>query len=166
MRFAILILAGLVGFSFCGAFAADPPNIIIVYTDDQGSVDAHCYGSTDLATPNIDRLAETGIRFTQMYAPSAICSASRAGLLTGQLPARAGVPSNVSSSKGNPGMPTEKVTIAELLKSGGYATGHIGKWHLGFYSWDYHPEWRGFDNWLVTLATRVVIFRFYKNLID
>ncbi|MDF1849802.1 MAG: sulfatase-like hydrolase/transferase [Verrucomicrobiales bacterium] len=124
--------------------SAEKPNIIIVYTDDQGSVDAHCYGSEDLATPNIDRLAETGVRFTQMYAPSAICSASRAGLLTGQLPARAGVPANVSSAKGNSGMPTEKVTIAELLKSGGYATGHIGKWHLG-YTPETMPNAQGFD---------------------
>ena len=100
----------------------------MVYTDDQGSVDAGCYGSDDLFTPTIDRLAETGIRFTNMYAPSAICSASRAGLLTGRIPARAGVPANVSSSKGKPGMPSSEITIAELLKNNGYATGHIGKW--------------------------------------
>ncbi|MEM6917146.1 MAG: sulfatase-like hydrolase/transferase, partial [Verrucomicrobiota bacterium] len=81
------------------------PNVILVYTDDQGSVDANCYGSTDIETPHIDRLAETGVRFTQMLAPSAICSASRAGLLTGQIPARAGVPANVSSQQGNSGMP-------------------------------------------------------------
>jgi arylsulfatase A-like enzyme len=124
--------------------SADAPNIIIVYTDDQGSVDANCYGATDLATPNIDRLAALGVRFTQMMAPSAICSASRAGLLTGQLPARAGVPANVSSLEGQAGMPTEKVTIAELLRSGGYATGHIGKWHLG-YTPETMPNAQGFD---------------------
>ena len=124
--------------------AAEKPNVIIVYTDDQGSVDANCYGATDLATPNIDRLAETGVRFTQMLAPSAICSASRAGLLTGQMPARAGVPANVSSAKGNSGMPTEKVTIAEALKKNGYATGHIGKWHLG-YTPETMPNAQGFD---------------------
>ena len=77
--------------------APEPPNVIIVYTDDQGSVDANCYGSKDLMTPNIDRLAATGVRFTEMRAPSAICSASRAGLMTGQMPPRAGVPGNVSS---------------------------------------------------------------------
>ena len=68
------------------------PNVIIIYTDDQGTLDANCYGSKDLVTPAHDKLAKTGIRFTQMYSPSAICSASRAGMLTGRFPARAGVP--------------------------------------------------------------------------
>ena len=72
-------------------------NVIIIYTDDQGTLDANCYGSKDLVTPAHDKLANTGIRFTQMYSPSAICSASRAGMLTGRFPARAGVPGNVSS---------------------------------------------------------------------
>jgi len=141
MRFLILLTAV---FTLPQLSAAEKPNVIIVYTDDQGSVDANCYGATDLATPNIDRLAETGVRFTQMLAPSAICSASRAGLLTGQMPARAGVPANVSSAKGNSGMPTEKVTIAEALKKNGYATGHIGKWHLG-YTPETMPNAQGFD---------------------
>ena len=141
MRFLILLTAV---FTLPQLSAAEKPNVIIVYTDDQGSVDANCYGATDLATPNIDRLAETGVRFTQMLAPSAICSASRAGLLTGQMPARAGVPANVSSAKGNSGMPTEKVTIAEALKKFGYATGHIGKWHLG-YTPKTMPNAQGFD---------------------
>ena len=66
--------------------SAAKPNVLLVYTDDQGSVDARCYGSKDLHTPTIDRIAETGIRFTNMYSPSAICSASRAGLLTGRIP--------------------------------------------------------------------------------
>ena len=120
------------------------PNVILVYTDDQGSVDAGCYGSNDLRTPTIDHLAETGIRFTNMYAPSAICSASRAGLLTGRIPARAGVPGNVSSSKGVAGMPSSEMTLAELFKSNGYATGHIGKWHLG-YTPETMPNGQGFD---------------------
>lgn len=124
--------------------AAEKPNVIIIYTDDQGSVDANCYGSKDLATPNIDRLAETGVRFTQMLAPSAICSASRAGLLTGRIPARAGVPSNVSSKEGEVGMPSEQVTMAELFGSAGYATGHFGKWHLG-YTPETMPNGQGFD---------------------
>ena len=141
MRFLILLTAV---FTLPQLSAAEKPNVIIVYTDDQGSVDANCYGATDLATPNIDRLAETGVRFTQMLAPSAICSASRAGLLTGQMPARAGGPANVSSAKGNSGMPTEKVTIAEALKKNGYATGHIGKWHLG-YTPETMPNAQGFD---------------------
>lgn len=126
-----------------GSLAAKP-NVIIVYTDDQGSVDANCYGSTDIETPHIDHLAETGVRFTQMLAPSAICSASRAGLLTGQIPARAGVPANVSSEKGNKGLPSAEFLLPELFKSNGYATGHIGKWHLG-YTTETMPNAQGFD---------------------
>ncbi|MEM7696812.1 MAG: sulfatase-like hydrolase/transferase [Verrucomicrobiota bacterium] len=123
---------------------AEKPNVLLIYTDDQGTVDANCYGSTDLATPAIDRLAETGVRFTQMYAPSAICSASRAGLMTGRYPARAGVPANVSSAKGNSGMPGTEMTLAELFRSVGYRTGHIGKWHLG-YTPETMPNAQGFD---------------------
>jgi len=120
------------------------PNVIVIYTDDQGSVDAGCYGADDLITPNMDRLAATGVRFTQMYAPSAICSASRAGLNTGRFPVRAGVPGNVSSEKGQPGMPTEEVTLAEMMHAAGYATGHVGKWHLG-YTPETMPNGQGFD---------------------
>ena len=126
------------------ASAAGKPNVIIIYTDDQGSVDANCYGAKDLVTPNIDRLAETGVRFTQMYAPSAICSSSRAGLMTGRIPPRAGVAGNVSSEKGKEGMPTGELTLAELMKSNGYTTGHIGKWHLG-YTPETMPNGQGFD---------------------
>jgi len=121
------------------------PNVIIIYTDDQGSVDANCYGASDLITPNIDRLAKTGVRFTQMLAPSAICSASRAGMMTGRFPARAGVPGNVSSAHGKAGMPVEEITIAEMLKANGYATGHVGKWHLG-YTPETMPNNQGFDS--------------------
>lgn len=110
----------------------DKPNVLLIYSDDQGTLDAACYGATDLTTSTIDRLASTGVRFTQMYAPSAICSASRAGLLTGRFSARAGVPGNVSSQRGVAGMPTSEVTIAEMLRDNGYRTGHVGKWHLGF----------------------------------
>jgi arylsulfatase A len=126
-------------------FAAEQPNVIVIYSDDHGSLDLNCYGSTDLDTPNLDRLADEGIRFTQMYSPSAICSASRAGLLTGRFPARAGVPGNVSSTKGVPGMPSNEITLAELLKTRGYTTGHVGKWHLGFTP-DTMPNGQGFDS--------------------
>ncbi|MEX0320588.1 MAG: sulfatase-like hydrolase/transferase [Puniceicoccaceae bacterium] len=123
---------------------AKQPNVLIIYTDDQGTVDLGCYGTEDIYTPHIDALAEQGVRFEQMYAPSAICSASRAGLLTGRFPARAGVPGNVSSTQGTPGMPVSMVTIAEMLKAAGYATGHIGKWHLG-YDEATMPNGQGFD---------------------
>ncbi len=133
-----LLASGLVS-----AMAA-PPNVLIIYTDDHGSIDANCYGATDLTTPTIDKLASTGVRFTQMLAPSAICSASRAGLMTGRIPPRAGVPANVSSEEGKSGMPQTEITIADLMKSAGYRTGHIGKWHLG-YTPETMPLGQGFD---------------------
>ena len=124
---------------------AKQPNILVIYTDDQGTLDANCYGSKDLITPTFDRLAKEGVRFTQMYSPSAICSASRAGLMTGRFPARAGVPGNVSSEKGKPGMPPSELTMAELFKQHGYRTGHVGKWHLG-YTPETMPNGQGFDS--------------------
>ena len=120
------------------------PNVIIIYTDDQGSIDVNCYGANDLHTPNMDKLAKTGIRFTQFYTAASVCSPSRAALLTGKTPLAAGLPGNTSSFKGHAGMPTEQVTIAEVLKENDYRTGHIGKWHLG-YSEPTMPNAQGFD---------------------
>lgn len=121
------------------------PNVIVIYTDDHGAVDLGCYGSRDLETPNLDALAKRGIRFTQMYAPSSICSPSRAGLLTGRYPYRAGAEGNVSSQPGTKGMPGEQITMAETFRAAGYVTAHIGKWHLG-YSEDTMPNAQGFDH--------------------
>lgn len=120
------------------------PNVIIIYTDDQGSIDANCFGANDLYTPNIDYLAETGVRFTQFYAAAAICSPSRAALLTGKTPLAVGLPGNASSYEGAAGLGTEQVTIAEKLKENGYKTGHIGKWHVG-YTPETMPNGQGFD---------------------
>ena len=123
---------------------ARQPNVIVIFTDDQGSVDAGCYGADDLETPNIDLLAKRGSRFTQFYAAAPVCSPSRAGLLTGRYPLRAGVPGNTTSVKGKPGMPGEQVTIAEVFKAAGYRTAHIGKWHLGYIP-EHMPNAQGFD---------------------
>lgn len=121
------------------------PNIIIIYTDDQGTLDMNNYGSTDLQTPNMDRLAKEGTKFTQFYSASPVCSPSRAALLTGKSPDKCGLASNASSQKGGKeGLPPEEVTIAEYLKEKGYATALIGKWHLG-YSNDMNPNAQGFD---------------------
>ncbi len=120
------------------------PNVIIILTDDQGSVDVNAYGATDLATPSMDKLASQGVRFSRFYTGSAVCSPSRACILTGMTPHSAGVPGNVSSIPGNKGMPSSRVTIAEMLKSEGYTTAHIGKWHLG-YSEETMPLSQGFD---------------------
>jgi arylsulfatase A len=120
------------------------PNVILVYADDQGSVDVNCYGAKDLMTPSLDGLAERGVRFTQFYAAAPVCSPSRAALMTGRVPQRAGVPGNVSSTLGHDGMPAEQVTIAEMMKKAGYVTGHIGKWHLG-YTPETMPNGQGYD---------------------
>jgi arylsulfatase A-like enzyme len=140
-----ILLAVTCGVALPSAHAREgQPNVIIIYTDDQGTADVGCYGGTDLQTPGIDRLAETGLRFTQFYAPAPVCSPSRAGLLTGRYPLSAGVPGNVSSSRGEAGMPADRVTIAEMLREAGYATAHIGKWHLG-YTPETMPNAQGFD---------------------
>ncbi len=124
---------------------ARKPNVVVIYTDDQGSIDVNAYGAKDLVTPAMDSLCRDGLRFTQFYSASAVCSPSRAALLTGRVPVRAGVPGNVSSHPGGRGaMPAEQVTMAEMFKTAGYATAHIGKWHLGFTP-PTMPNGQGFD---------------------
>jgi arylsulfatase A len=118
-----------------------PPNVILIFTDDQGSIDVNCYGAKDLHTPNLDDLARRGTRFTQFYVGAPVCSPSRAALLTGRCPQRAGVPSNVGQDNG---LPNEQVTIAETLKAVGYRTAIFGKWHLGHRK-ELSPLAQGFD---------------------
>lgn len=125
--------------------APKKPNVIIIYTDDQGTLDLNIYGAKDLYTPNIDALARRSVRFTQFYTAAPVCSPSRAALMTGRYPQRAQLASNASSDKGGKlEMPTTQVTMAEMFKSGGYATGHIGKWHMG-YTPAAMPNGQGFD---------------------
>ena len=121
------------------------PNVIVIYTDDQGSLDLNIYGARDLHTPNMDELAKKGVRFTQFYAAAPVCSPSRASLITGMYPQRAGLATNASSDRGGKSeMPGSQITIAEMFKSAGYKTGHIGKWHMG-YSPETMPNQQGFD---------------------
>ncbi len=142
---AIVALTGLLSpRSMAQGPETGQPNVIIVLTDDQGTLDMRAYGATDLETPQMDALAESGVRFTQFYAAAPLCSASRAGLLTGKYPLRAGVPENVSSEQGQAGMRTEEVTLAEVFRDAGYRTAHIGKWHLGFTP-ETMPNGQGFD---------------------
>lgn len=121
----------------------EKPNVIIIYTDDQGAIDLNCYGATDLVTPNMDALVNSGVKFTQFYG-APVCSPSRAGLLTGKTPQRAGVPGNVSPTNPRSGMPGSQYTMAEMFKDAGYKTGHIGKWHLGHPA-EKQPNAQGFD---------------------
>ncbi|MBI5395355.1 MAG: sulfatase-like hydrolase/transferase [Verrucomicrobia bacterium] len=148
-RLAWLLLA--VSSGICGHLtdvAAVPlkPNVIVILTDDQGSVDAGCYGAKDLATPAMDSLAARGVRFTQFYSGAPVCSPSRASLLTGRYPLHCGVPNNCASQRDGKGaLPAIEVTMAEMFKAAGYATAHVGKWHLG-YTPDTMPNAQGFDH--------------------
>ncbi len=125
---------------------ARQPNVVVLLTDDQGTLDANCFGSKDLHTPHIDKLAATGVRFTQAYAHTVCCS-SRAALMTGRHPQRCNVNSwtqgNMHSANGI-NMHLSEVTIAEALKAGGYRTALFGKWHLGAHR-DFGPMKQGFD---------------------
>ena len=124
-RFAYTVLQFLFAAS---AFSASP-NILIVYVDDLGYGDTAAYGHPLVTTPHIDRLAKEGVRFTQFYAPSALCSPSRAGLLTGRTPYRTGVKSWIPDDS-DVSLARDEFTIAQLVKSAGYRTAVIGKWHL------------------------------------
>lgn len=124
--------------------AGERPNVLLILADDQGTLDAKCYGSGDLHTPHLDGLARDGVRFSQFYVGAPVCSPSRAALLTGRCPQRAGVPGNVPSEAGRAGMPTEQVTLAEVLKGAGYRTALVGKWHLGTIP-ECSPNAQGFD---------------------
>jgi arylsulfatase A len=126
------------------AIAGDRPNVIVIMTDDQGTADLGVAGATDVETPHLDAIARRGVRFSQFYAAAPVCSPSRAGLLTGRHPFRAGMPSNAPAEAGGAGMPARELTIAEMLRSAGYATGLVGKWHLGF-SQETMPPAQGFD---------------------
>lgn len=120
------------------------PNIVIILADDLGYGDIGAFGTTDIATPHIDGLAERGIRFTDFYAAHNVCSPSRASLLTGRHSKRMGI-SHVFQNSSPDGMPLEEITIAEMLKDEGYVTGIVGKWHLG--SQDRYMPWnQGFDS--------------------
>lgn len=128
---------------------SDQPNIIIIFTDDMGYGDVGVYGHPTIRTPNLDRMAEEGMKFTQFYTAASVCTPSRAGLLTGRLPVRSGMMSRefrVLFPFSEKGIPEDEITIAEALKDQGYATAAIGKWHLG-HETPYLPTDNGFDSY-------------------
>lgn len=127
--------------------AADRPNVVVILTDDQGTLDARCFGAEDLHTPNIDRLASTGVRFTQAYAHM-VCCPTRAALLTGRYPQRGGInmwtQGDLKQTERGVNMSLSEVTLAEALRDAGYRTALFGKWHLGAAS-DSGPTCQGFE---------------------
>lgn len=143
------LLQGVAGATMLagGARAENPkPNIVFFLADDLGFADIACYGRPDLHTPNIDRIAADGIRFTQAYANSAVCTASRVGIITGryQYRLRIGLEEPLGASK-TVGLPPDHPTLPSLLKKAGYATTLLGKWHLGYLP-DYGPLKSGYDH--------------------
>ena len=143
------------------------PNVIIILTDDQGYGDLSCMGATDFSTPHIDALAQNGIRFTSMYSASPVCSPSRAAVLTGRYPGNAGVRAILAGHRRASGLTPAVPTIASALKELGYATGIMGKWHLGLKD-ECRPGANGFDEFSGFLAGCVDYYShiFYWGMAD
>ena len=162
----LLVLSVSLGTS-CGPMAAsERPNVVIFLTDDQGTLDANCYGSSELYTPAMDELASTGVRFTQAYA-HAVCCPARALLLTGRHPQRSGIVHWTRGSRkqneGNPGgtnLPNREITLAETLQKAGYRTALFGKWHLGAKA-GHGPIDQGFQTFFGHLGGFIDNYRHY-----
>ena len=158
LKFALVAVASSILLSFESAIrartASGQPNIVLILADDLGINDLACYGRSDHHTPNLDRLASQGMRFTCAYTAQPICSPSRAAIMTGKCPARLNLTNYLPGRPDAPSqrllqpriegqLPIEEVTLAELLKNAGYATGLFGKWHLG--ESRFGPAEQGFD---------------------
>lgn len=144
-RWYLLLLMGWL-LSLDSSAAAERPNVILIFTDDQGYNDLGCFGSPNIQTPNIDRMATEGMRFTSFYSAASVCTPSRAALLTGCYPERVGNLS-VLFPFSDRGLHPDETTIAEMLREYGYATACIGKWHLGHHPL-FLPTNHGFDRYL------------------
>lgn len=139
------VLLGLVFGALAVAQGAERPNVVLIYADDLGYADIGAFGATNIATPNLNRLAREGRKFTSFYVAQPVCSASRAALLTGCYPNRVGI-AGALGPKAKVGINKEEMTLAELVKQRRYVTAMYGKWHLG-----HHPEFlptrHGFDEY-------------------
>jgi arylsulfatase A len=164
--FLILFSVSLVSFTYQAQAPGQPnaarPNIVFILADDLGYTDLGCYGAKEIKTPNLDKLAAEGMRFTDFYAPAGVCTPTRASLLTGSYPKRVGLHVAVLPPDTHSGLnPTEK-TLAGLLKGQGYTTGAIGKWHLGLLP-EVKPNAQGFDYYYGMPGPNHVRSDLYRN---
>ncbi len=127
-----------------GMASPTKPNIVFILADDLGYSDLSCYGATGIKTPNLDKMAEEGVRFSSFYAPAGVCTPTRASLMTGCYPKRVGLHVEVLYPDTRSGLNPDEITLSELLKESGYTTGCIGKWHLGLLP-EVMPTSQGFD---------------------
>lgn len=164
---ALLGASAIVGMTGCSGTAgfdgpnvhapeARKPNVIVILVDDLGWNDVSIYGRNDVPTPNIDRIAKSGVAFSSGYVAASVCAVSRAGLMTGRMPQTFGFTYNISD-QGDPGagLPADQLTLAERLKPMGYRTAAFGKWHLGAER-QFYPTNRGFDEFYGFLAGETV----------
>ncbi len=147
---AFVFLFGRPAAAFAGELRK--PNIVIILADDLGYGELGCYGHPQFKTPHLDKLAGQGARLTQFNTPMPFCAPTRAALLTGRYPSRCGMPNNPAPDGGAKAdavaLPGSEITLAQVLKQAGYATGMVGKWHLGHAKADHLPTRRGFDEYL------------------
>ncbi len=141
----LILFSLLMGCNLQEQVAENPPNIIIFFTDDQGYGDLGSFGAEGFETPNLDALAQDGLRLTNFYVPATVCTPSRAGLLTGRYPKRSNLHEAVVYPFSDHGLAPSEYTMAEMLKGAGYSTSIIGKWHLGHQP-EYMPLNHGFDS--------------------
>lgn len=158
----LTVFFSLIALSTATLYPATPakPNVIVIFTDDQGYGDLGCYGAPDIETPNIDRMATEGVRFTSFYAAT-FCGPSRAQMMTGCYATRVGHARNPSPNS-NFGLHPNEITVAEVLKGAGYATMMIGKWHLGDAP-ELLPTKQGFDTYF-GLPFSNDMWRYHPNM--
>lgn len=164
------VAIGSAGLSGSARAQSGPPNIVFIMADDLGYADVSCYGQRDFETPNIDRIALEGLKLTQGYANSSVCSATRIGLITGryQYRLRAGLEEPISgSARGNPdiGLPPQHPNLASILKKAGYHTALVGKWHMGFLP-HFSPIKSGYDEFYGIMSGGVDYFSHKSNPAD